>query len=198
MVDYLDPKPNRVFLDTNVIWHWHTFGDQIEEMAGWDDETIQRLGPKAIIDLEAFGWIYDAAQRYGTFDFVTSLNTLHELQSKAHDDKGVFRLEFAQELFDWWVEQIKTHYPDEDFRDSMSRARTWLGHGTFDFLPHSEDRLLVASGMAAHCSIFLTMDYKTILPYRKKIWELTRMSVSRPSQFRARFRTNRDRSARVC
>ena len=159
----------------------------MEEMAGWDDRDVKRLGHNAIIDLEAFGWIYDAAQHYGTFDFITSLNTLDELSRRAHDDRGAFRYEFAGELFDWWMEQVQSKYQDEDFSDSIRRAQTWIDHGTFDFLPHSEDRLLVASGMAAHCSIFLTMDYKTILPYHKRICELTHMAVFRPSEYKAQY-----------
>jgi len=68
-------------------------------------------------------------------------------------------------------------------RVAIIEHRLRLDHGVLDFLPDSEDRLLIAAAFAAHCGIFLTMDYRTILPYRDRIKELTKMRVLRPSEY---------------
>jgi predicted nucleic acid-binding protein len=192
LVFYLDPKHNRVFLDTNIVWNWHTFGSQIEENASFDEKVVKRLGKEAIRDLRAFGWLYEVSGHYGTFDFVTSPNTIDELCRKANNAIGRGRLEFAEQVLTWWIDQVEINYPDEDFTDSERRANTWLAYGVFDFLPDSADRLLVASAMASHCSIFLTMDYKTILPYHHRIWELTKIFVMRPVEYMRHFIPERE------
>jgi predicted nucleic acid-binding protein len=148
-----------------------------------EQEIVFKIGVKGLEDLNGLRGPYQVAQHYGTIDFVTSENTLQELHRRAHDDKGFSRLQFGAELLDWWTEQLATIYDDEDFTDSQTRAQTWLDYGVFDFLPDSEDRLLIAAAFAAHCSIFLTMDFKTILPYRDRIYELTGMRVLRPSEY---------------
>ena|SRR2546422_3854744 len=102
---------------------------------------------------------------------------------RTHDQNGISRYQWGGELLDWWEEQSGDYMEFEDFESSHNRAQTWLDHGVLDFLPDSEDRLLIAAAFAAHCGIFLTMDYRTILPYRDRIKELTKMRVLRPSEY---------------
>jgi len=184
MVSYLAPVRNRVFLDTNIVWNWHTYGEEISDNLDFNaQEVTAKIGKKGLKDLEGFRGINEIASRYGSIDFVTSLNTIEELNRRTHNQKGIERLDWGKELLTWWIEQVTINYPDEDFSDSSKRAQTWLDYGVFDFLPDSGDRLLIASAMAAHCGIFLTMDYKTILPHWHRIGELTRMRVLRPAEF---------------
>lgn len=184
MVSRLAPVPNRVFVDTNVVWHWHTWGDLIADNMDFNEqEILAKIGSKGLEDMIGIRWLYQVATYDGNIEFVVSENTLEELHRRAHDNRGVSRFQWGAELLNWWEEQLATIMDDEDFEDSHKRAQTWLDQGILDFLPDSEDRLLIAAAYAAHCGIFLTMDYKTILPYRDRINELTRMRVLRPSEY---------------
>lgn len=177
-------EPNRVFVDTNVVWNWHTYGDLIADNMDFNDqEILAKIGSKGLEDVEGIRWIYQVATGEGNIEFVISQNTLQELHRKAYDARGFSRFQWGGELLDWWEEQLATIMDYENFEDSHRRAQTWLDHGIFDFLPDSEDRLLIAAAFAEHCGIFLTMDYRTILPYRDRIKELTKMRVLRPSEY---------------
>jgi predicted nucleic acid-binding protein len=148
-----------------------------------EQEIMAKIGRKGLEDMIGMRWLYQVATGDGNIEFVVSENTLQELHRRAHDAKGYSRFQWGAELLSWWTDQLATIMEDEDFDDSHERAQTSLNQGVLDFLPDSADRLLVAAAFSAHCGIFLTMDYKTILPYRDRINELARMRVLRPSEY---------------
>jgi predicted nucleic acid-binding protein len=148
-----------------------------------DEEVTAKIGRKGLEDTYGIRWLYQVGTNDGTLEFVVTENVLRELHRRANDQKGFSRYQWGAELLDWWEEQLGDNMEFEDFTYSHKRAQTWLDQSVLDFLPDSADRLLIAAAFAAHCGVFLTMDYKTILPYRDRIKELTKMRVLRPSEY---------------
>lgn len=160
------------------MYKWEIPGNSLNEK-----EITAKIGIAGYNDLLALDSIIQAAERYGIVELVTTEDTLDELYAKSGDAEGDGRFQFGLELFSMWKE-IQAEYPfEEDFTDSTTRAKTWLEYGVFDFLKDSNDRRLIASAMASHCKIFLTMDYRTILPRRRRIAKLTKLEVLRPIQY---------------
>lgn len=74
-------------------------------------------------DLEALRELIQVIGRYGSIEFVTAKSALSELERKANNNKGLDRLRWGSELFNWWLEEISVNYPAEDFRNIKNLAR---------------------------------------------------------------------------
>lgn len=122
MIYYLTPKHNRVFLDTNVVWNLHTFGEEIYSGVDFGkNAAASKLGNREIQDLIALRELAYIAERYGSIVFVTAENTIKELERRANNSKGAGRLSWGYELLDWWNRELDLNYPDEDFTYSAQR-----------------------------------------------------------------------------
>ena len=64
-------------------------------------------------DLEALRKLIEVAGRYGSIAFVTTKSTLLELERKVYNSKGLNRLHWGFEVFNWWTEEIAINYSGE-------------------------------------------------------------------------------------
>jgi hypothetical protein len=87
------PVHNRAFLDTNVVWNWHTYGEEIADNMDFDEHAVvAKVGIKGLEDIIGIRELYQVAHHYGSIAFVTSENTLQELNKIRHS-QYYFQLE---------------------------------------------------------------------------------------------------------
>lgn len=175
---------HRVFLDTNIVWNLHSFSEEIYDNTDFDEGIVlSKIGKRGLEDLEALRKLTQVAERYGSIEFVTAESTLSELGRKMHDNKGIDRIRWGFELFNWWLEEISINYPEEDFNKYEKLAQDIFMSNRLYFLHDSEDEILILNAVARNCGVFLTMDYKTIWNLKNRIKAVVPLSVSKPLEY---------------
>lgn len=179
-----DRNMHRIFLDTNVAWNLNTFSEEIYDNVSIDENSvIARIGRKGLEDLRGLRGITTVTGYYGSIELVTAPTTILELKKKAHDGRGIRRMQWGLELLDWWLNEITINHPGENFKQYEGLAQQLFDSHSLDFLPDSEDRLLILAAVVTNCRVFLTMDYKSIWNLKKKIEHIVPMLILRPSEY---------------
>ena len=179
-----DRNMHRIFLDTNITWNLDTFSEEIYDNVSVDENSvIARIGRRGLEDLRALRGITAVTGHYGSIEFVTAPTTILELEKKAHDDRGIRRMHWGFELLDWWLNEITINHPEEDFKQYEGLAQQLFNSHTLDFLPDSEDRLLILAAVASNCGVFLTMDYRSIWNLKNKIEHIVPRLILRLSEY---------------
>ncbi len=158
-----------LFLDTNMIQWLGRFGEAIFDNVlreGLRRRIKTRHGEQALDELESMRRIAQIAQR-GSLPIAVSERSVREFLRTSQPDKRHRLVVWADELISWWRAN-RVSLLGHDFDESAEVLA--LSESTrLDFLPDYDDRLLIAEAMVLGCDIFLTLDRKTILRFRRKV-----------------------------
>ena len=177
----------RVFLDTNVIQALAWLGEWIWD--GCEDVTHSRkfetAGDKTQADYLALRWLFGLRDGF-PFETAASEKSLLEFKKTPSQTKRTELVRYGSGLLDW-VDQT---FPPADPTD----AERGLGAGIQSYLtelPDEFDKLLVGEAVAKGCSVFLTLDRRTIRNRSEAVARLERwtgLRVMRPSELWEHFR----------
>ena len=171
-----------LFLDTNIIQWLGRFGEAIfDNLLGEDlrRRIKKRHGEQALGELESIRHIAQTAQR-GSLPIALSERSAKEFMRSSQPDKRHRLVVWAGELISWW-RTTRESLLDPNF-DEAEEALALVESARLDFLPDYQDRLLIAEAIVLGCDIFLTLDKKTILRFRRKIIPLGLVPMT-PAEF---------------
>lgn len=119
------PNLQRLFLDTNVIWNLNTFGEEIIDAGHFDGEMIYyKYGKRVLDDLLALAGIYSNFRLHGDVEFAADPKAIEEMASRSRDETHENRIIFADELLEWWYEQLQAEHPSKS--SANPKRKLWL------------------------------------------------------------------------
>ena len=174
----------RVFLDTNVVQNLASFGEYFYDgyLSPEAEEQIFTRGNRFTDDIEALASWVGLTQR-GGWPIAVSQRTFLELDAIPNGTKRFRLLQWAGELKGYFSTFAASYVESED--DPYPGVR--VSPESISFLPDYGDAVLVSEAIELGCSDFLTMDYKSILPYRDRIRHMG-LEVLRPVEFMERLK----------
>ena len=175
----------RVFLDTNVVQNIESFGPYLyDDYLSPRRRSQMRSGSRFTEDIEALASWAQLSRRYG-WPIAVSQRTLLELQATPSRKKRARLVSWARELHEYSSQFSANHEETADDDDHYPGFP--VSPRTFSFLPDYGDAVLMSEAIELGCSDFLTMDYKSILPYRDRIRNAG-IEVLRPVEFMERLK----------
>ena len=170
------PKfPRLIFLDTNIVQNLHSFGEFIfdNSLPPEMEAKLSASGSRFANDIYALADFMALGHRAG-WPIVVSSGTIKELEATPRPNKRIALTDWGKEL---------AHYFTSHFGESQDMigesSYSEISHFTFiqrcrlskllKVLPQETDRQLIIDALECGCDTFLTMDYKTIWPYRDTV-----------------------------
>ena len=181
----------RIFFDTNIICNirWlitdPTFEDGFYDYKSQKFINMHKKHKELRADCIALRWLIDKDDEF-SLQFVTSKHVLNELLKT----QNLAKRRELEEIFQQLASHFKIYAIDYLEESDLPPLKPGdeglfaqlLARGYLDFLPQSNDRLLIVDALRMQCHVFLTTDRKTICDYRKQLSELG-IDVQRPSEF---------------
>ncbi len=171
---HLRNLPLKVLLDTSVVQNMERFGEYI-----YDNYLSRKLSvklnglPKTLQeDIEALKNIFGPIERSPVLALVSTLS-LNELSKTRKKEK-------RERLVRWGLNLLE--YSDEiteNYRISLSEEQVILS----DFIKDKIDRSLLGECRRMNCQAFITMDYKTILRFSRRLKLDDRINALSPSEW---------------
>ena len=175
------------FLDTNVVQNLHTFGEFVFD--GYlSPEYEARLSAKcscskarpcirqdvyALRELAVIG-------RSGAWPLAVSASVAIELDKMPDPNKRFERLAWYWEL----AEYFNANRPERTGLIRFTELQPQWVYEYLAVLPDEEDRILLVDALDLGCDVFLTMDYRTVLPHREMVGKLG-IRMMRPREYLA-------------
>ena len=180
----LEELSRLVFLDTNVVQHLESFGEYFYDgyLSPRAERQILSRGNRFIDDIEALAFWIQLTRR-GGWPIAVSQRTFLEFSAIPNGAKRSRLLQWAGELDGYSSTFASSYVESED--EPYFGVR--VSPESVSFLPDYGDAVLVSEAIELGCSDFLTMDYKSILPYRDRIRNMG-LEVLRPVEFMERLK----------
>lgn len=156
----LEKLPLRVILDTSVIQNILTFGDFIFEnnLTPYLQGKLAGLPQNMQADIQALNYILEPVTITPVVPIISELS-LHELLLTNDVEKRLRLLQWGFDLLDYAITN------GEESNAQFKPNQTIL----YDFLPGKIDRLLIGESKRSKCQAFITMDYKSILKFKRML-----------------------------
>ena len=169
----LEKIPLRVLLDTTVVQNLLIFGEYVFDnyLSTKLSEKLRRLPVKMQEDIHALRNIFGPATHLPVVPIISTLS-LNEPSPTGDKNKRDTLLQWGFDLLEYSIDV------GEYDVDSLTSQQTLLS----DFLPDRIDRLLIGEYRRIKCQAFITMDYKTILKLRSRLWK-EHINVLSPSDW---------------
>jgi hypothetical protein len=166
--------PLKVLLDTTVIQNILTFGEYIFEnwLSPELEAKLHALPETLQMDIHALRNIIEPRTRTPVIPIISDLS-LHELSLTGDPEKCARLLQWGFDLLEY-SDRMR-----ESNRSSLTSEQTVLS----DFLPGRIDRLLIGECKWIGCQALITMDYRSILKFRRELLQNDRVTVLSPSEW---------------